>query len=141
MLKIVRLIRNIHSNTIIIVDDYECYYIYDNDTYIISYLTNLSIKMTENSMFVRNKINYLNYLLKILRNNSINCIVVSKIQGYNIEYECIFDNNNYQKFMKKGRLVYKRKKEIIKLMNRLKLDMLSNKNKINDIKDLIINYV
>ena len=87
MLKIVRLIRKIHSNTIIIVDDYECYYIYDNDTYIISYLTNLSIKMTENSMFVRNKINYLNYLLKILRNNSINCIVVSKIQGYNNKYK------------------------------------------------------
>lgn len=31
-------------DTVIIVDNYEDYYVYDNDVYIVSYLTNLSIK-------------------------------------------------------------------------------------------------
>lgn len=128
-------------DTVIIVDNYEDYYVYDNDVYIVSYLTNLSVKKSKNNTYLRNNINYLNYLIKILRENNVNFIVVSKRHGYNVSYECIFDNNNYQKIMKKARLVYKRKNEIIKIKNKLKLNILNNKEKIRDVKELIISYV
>ena len=141
MLKTIRLIRKLHMDTVIIVDNYEDYYVYDNDTYIVSYLTNLAVKKSKNNMYLRNNINYLNFLIKILRENNVNFIVVSKRHGYNVSYECIFSNNNYNKIMKKGRLVYKRKKEIIKIKNKLKLDILNSKEKIKDIKELIIDYV
>lgn len=141
MLKTVRLIKKIHLDAIIIVDNYKDYYVYDNDAYIVSYLTNLSVKKSENNIFIKNSINYLHYLIKILRDNNVNCIVVSRRHGYDVLYECVFDNNNYQKFMKKGRLVHKRKQEIIKIKSKLKLDILKNENKIKNIKDMIIGYV
>ena len=62
-------------DTVIIVDNYEDYYVYDNDVYIVSYLTNLSIKKSKNNIYLRNNINYLNYLIKILKDNNVNCIV------------------------------------------------------------------
>ena len=37
MLKTIGLIRKLHLDTIIIVDDYKDYYIYDDDVYIINY--------------------------------------------------------------------------------------------------------
>ena len=37
MHKIVNLIRGLHPNTIIIVDDYQHYYLYDRDAYIVYY--------------------------------------------------------------------------------------------------------
>lgn len=139
MLKTIGLIRKLHLDTIIIVDDYKDYYIYDDVVYIINYLIGFSIKKHRNIMYLKNKIEYLNYLIKILKDNNVNCIVLSKRHGYNVEYEHIFDNNNYQKIMKKGRLVYKRKKEIVK--NKLKLDILNNEIKIKNIKDMIVGYV
>ena len=128
-------------DTVIIVDNYDDYYVYDNDVYIVSYLTNLSIKKSSNNIYLKNKIEYLNYLIKILKDNNVNCIVLLKRHGYNVSDECVFDDNSYQKFMKKGRLVYKRKKEIIKIKNKLKLNILNNENKIKVIKDLIVDYV
>ena len=80
-------------------------------------------------------------MIKVLKDNNVNCIVLSKRHGYNVGYEHIFDNNNYQKIMKKGRLVYKRKKEIVKIKNKLKLDILNNEIKIKNIKNMIIGYV
>lgn len=141
MLRTIRLIRKLHLDTIIIVDDYKDYYSYDDDTYIVSYLTNLSIKKTNNNIYLKNRIEYLNYLIKVLKDNNVNCIVLSKRHGYNVEYKCVFDNNNYQKFMKKGRLIYIRKNELIKIRSKLKLDILSNENKIKNIKDMIVGYV
>ena len=141
MYKIVNLIRQLYENTVIIVDDYDNYYIYDRDVYVVYYLTRFTIKKYKNTKFIKNNIDYLNYLIKILRDNNINYVVLVKRFGYNVDYEYSFNNNNYISYYKKGKLIYKRIKDIDNIRVKLKLNILDNKEKINEIKRLVDSYV
>ena len=137
MLKIVNLIKKIHSDTIVIVDDYDNYYVYGRDCYIVYYLINLSIKRYKNSLFIRNKIDYINYLVDNLNKNKVNYIVVVKRFGYNVDVSNSFINNNYSKYLNKGKLLYKRSNDIKYINSKLRLDVINNRDKIKRIKELI----
>ena len=137
MLNVIRLIRNLHSDTVIIVDDYKNYYIYDNDVFVVYYLLNFSIKKYNGNMFIRNDLNYLHYLISKLRENNINYIVVVKRCGYNVEQQVSFDNNNYKTFWLKGRLYHKRRKVINDIVSKLKIDVFKNRDKISLIRKMI----
>ena len=141
MYKIVNLIRQLYENTVIIVDDYDNYYIYDRDVYVVYYLTRFTIKKYKNTKFIKNNIDYLNYLIKILRDNNINYVVLVKRFGYNVDMISCFNNNNYISYYKKGKLIYKRIKDIDNIRVKLKLNILDNKEKINEIKRLVDSYV
>ena len=141
MYKIVNLIRQLYENTVIIVDDYDNYYIYDRDLYVVYYFTRFTIKKYKNIKFIKNNIDYLNYLIKILRDNNINYVVLVKRFGYNVDYEYSFNNNNYISYYKKGKLIYKRIKDIDNIRVKLKSNILDNKEKINEIKRLVDSYV
>lgn len=137
MLKIVNLIKKIHSDTIVIVDDYDNYYVYGRDCYIVYYLINLSIKRYKNSLFIRNKIDYINYLVDNLNKNKVNYIVVVKRFGYNVDVSNSFIDNNYSKYLNKGKLLYKRSNDIKYINSKLRLDVINNRDKIKRIKELI----
>ena len=141
MYKIVNLIRQLYENTVIIVDDYDNYYIYDRDVYVVYYLTRFTIKKYKNTKLIKNKIDYLNYLIKILRDKNINYVVLVKRFGYNVDMKSCFNNNNYISYYKKGKLIYKRIKDIDNIRVKLKLNILDNKEKINEIKRLVDSYV
>lgn len=137
MLKIVNLIKKIHSDTIVIFDDYDNYYVYGRDCYIVYYLINLSIKRYKNSLFIRNKIDYINYLVDNLNKNKVNYIVVVKRFGYNVDVSNSFIDNNYSKYLNKGKLLYKRSNDIKYINSKLRLDVINNRDKIKRIKELI----
>ena len=137
MLKIVNLIKKIHSDTIVIVDDYDNYYVYGRDCYIVYYLINLSIKRYKNSLFIRNQIDYINYLVDNLNKNKVNYIVVVKRFGYNVDVSNSFIDNNYSKYLNKGKLLYKRSNDIKYINSKLRLDVINNRDKIKRIKELI----
>ena len=137
MLKIVNLIKKIHSDTIVIVDDYDNYYVYGRDCYIVYYLINLSVKRYKNSLFIRNKIDYINYLVDNLNKNKVNYIVVVKRFGYNVDVSNSFINNNYSKYLNKGKIKYKRIKDIKYISSKLRLDVINNRDKIKRIKEII----
>ena len=137
MLKIVNLIKRIHSDTVVIVDDYDNYYVYGRDCYIVYYLINLSVKRYKNSLFIRNKIDYINYLVDNLNKNKVNYIVVVKRFGYNVDVSNSFIDNNYSKYLNKGKLLYKRSNDIKYINSKLRLDIINNRDKIKRIKELI----
>ena len=137
MLKIVNLIKKIHSDTIVIVDDYDNYYVYGRDCYIVYYLINLSIKRYKNSLFIRNKIDYINYLVDNLNKNKVNYIVVVKRFGYNVDVSNSFIDNNYSKYLNKGKLLYKRSNDIKYISGKLRLNIISNRDKIKRVKEII----
>ena len=137
MLKIVNLIKKIHSDTIVIVDDYDNYYVYGRDCYIVYYLINLSIKRYKNSLFIRNKIDYINYLVDNLNKNKVNYIVVVKRFGYNVDVSNSFIDNNYSKYLNKGKLLYKRSNDIKYISSKLRLNIISNRDKIKRVKEII----
>lgn len=73
--------KKIHLDTIVIVDDYKNYYIYD-DAYIISYLINLSMKKTKNNIYLKICLLKIEEELSKLRlsvNNKIRNIRIMKI--------------------------------------------------------------
>jgi hypothetical protein len=137
MLKVVNLIREIHVDTIIIVDDYDNYYVYGSDCYIVYYLIDLSIKRYRNSLFIKNKIEYINYLIDKLNKNNVNYIVVVKRFGYNVDASNSFIDNNYSKYLNKGKIKYKRIKDIKYISSKLRLDIINNRDKIKRIKEII----
>lgn len=137
MQKTVNLIRRLHSNTIIIVDDYRYYYIYDRDAYIVYYLLGLSIKKYKGNKFIRNNIKYLNFLISKLKENQVSYVVVIKRIGYNVDLECKFINNNYIRYYNKGKLLYKRINEINSIKAKLKLNVFDNIEKISEIKRIV----
>lgn len=137
MLKIVNLIRKLHPDTVVIVDDYDNYYVYGGDCYIVYYLINLSIKRYKNSLFIRNKIDYINYLVDNLNKNRVNYMVVVKRFGYEVESSNSFIDNNYSKDLNKGKLLYKRGNDIKYIGSKLRLDIINNRDKIKRIKEII----
>ena len=140
MFKVVKLIRPLYVDAIIIIDNYDSYYIYGRDVYIVYYLLKLSIKGTGKFKFIKNNIDYLNYLIAKLKEYQINYVVLVKRWGYNVDVEGIFNCNNYNKFYIKGKLVYKRSKDVMQIRNMLRVNILDNKDKIEKIKRLIDSY-
>lgn len=119
-----------------IIDDYQCYYVYDRDCYVVFYLSKLLIKGKE-SKFIKNSINYLNYLVDILRKNHVDYFVLSKRQGYSIVESNFFSDNAYKKYYRKGKFVFSRLKEILFIRNKLRCKMLENQDSIKRIKEYI----
>lgn len=137
MPKVVDLIRKIYPYTVIIVDDYQYYYIYDRDAYIVYYLLDLSIKKYKDNKFIRNKIEYLNFLISKLKENQISYVVVVKRMGYNVDLEYEFTNENYIRYYNKGKLLYKRTDEINSIKAKLKVNIFDNVEKIKRIKRIV----
>lgn len=137
MHKIVNLIRGLHPNTIIIVDDYQHYYLYDRDVYIVYYLLGLSIKKYKGNIFIRNNIEYLNYLISKLKENQVGYVVVVKRMGYNVSLEDDFINDNYLKYYNKGKLFYNRINQINTIKAKLKINIFDNREKIKKLKRIV----
>ncbi|MGN1028629.1 MAG: hypothetical protein ACI4P7_00895 [Bacilli bacterium] len=141
MLQVISLIRKLHPNTVIIVDDYDYYYLYARDIYIVYYLLGFSVKKYKGNLFMKDNIQYLNYLISKLRQVHINYLVVVKRWGYNVDIREDFLDNSYLKYFQKGKLVFKRKKQIDGIYSKLQKNILGNKNKIMKIKEFIDSYV
>ena len=130
-------IREINPDTIIIYKDNSKYTIYYKDVFILYTLLGFSFYRINNifEMYIDKR--YLNYVLKILNTNHISYMIVDKINQYHIVKKSIFiDTKNYEKYYLKGRMLYKRRKQINKIIVILKNNYIS-KTKLKEIHYLL----
>ena len=67
-------------------------------------------------------------------------MVLIKRQSYNVSDSMFYDNNRYSYYYHKGKIKYKRCKDIDYIIRKFRCNILDNKIKIKDIKELIDNY-
>ena len=130
-------IRKINPDTVIIYKDNSKYTIYYKDVFILYALLRFCFYRINNifEMYIDKR--YLNYVLKILSTNHISYMIVDKINQYHIVKKSIFiDTKNYEKYYLKGRMLYKRRKQINKIIVILKNNYIS-KNKLKEIHYLL----
>ena len=130
-------IRKINPDTVIIYKDNSKYTIYYKDVFILYALLRFGFYRINNifEMYIDKR--YLNYVLKILSTNHISYLIVDNINQYHIVKKSIFiDTKNYEKYYLKGRMLYKRRKQINKIIVILKNNYIS-KNKLKEIHYLL----
>lgn len=119
----------LHPNTVLIIDDYDKYYVYDKDCYVIYQILNFDIKGRKN-LFIWNRIEYLSYLVKKLKEQKIDYKVLCKRHGYEIVDEGCFFDNQYSRFLKNGKLCYKRKQKINQIYHQFNYSLKRNPEKV-----------
>ena len=129
---VLKIVRKLHPNTVIIIDDYDKYYIYDKDCYIIYKIFNFDIHGKKN-IFITNRIKYLPYLLNKLNEEKIDYKVLCKRHGYEIVDEGCFSDNRYSSFLKNGKFCYKRKQKINQIYHQLNYLLKNNPEKVIDL--------
>lgn len=128
--------KKVHPDTVLIIDNYDCYTICSDDCYVVYYLCKFSIKGNKFKL-ISNKITYLNYLVGRLEENHVNFMVLIKRHGYNVESSTQFLDNTYDKFCSKGKLVYKREQKVTYIKRQLCCRILEHEGVIKRIKELI----
>lgn len=130
-------IRKINPDTVIIYKDNSKYTIYYKDVFILYALLRFCFYRINNifEMYIDKR--YLNYVLKTLNTNHISYMIVDKINQYHIVKKSIFiDTKNYEKYYLKGRMLYKRRKQINKIIATLRNNNIS-KTKLKEIYYLL----
>lgn len=131
---LLKIIRKIHPEYLIVIVDYNKFRIYNEDAYIPNYLFKYDLHKLKYYQFIINKIENLNYLKYHLNKLNINYLILDKHDGYNVLFENTFNNNQYLTYLKKSKIYYKRMR-IIKKIRKLK-----DFYKINLIKELVNSY-
>lgn len=123
----VKNIKQIHKEDIVLVKIGKFFYCYGKDAYIISYFFNSKLKILENNIYSCGfPSQALNKVISKLENNKVNYIISDRRNNYEIEEEENFKNlNKYEEFYEKA------KKEIaLKLrIEKINLYLLGNINK------------
>ena len=131
-----KFIHTIHKMQVIVYKKNKDYYVIDNDIYILRSLLNFSYCYKNNRRVIFIDSDYINYVLKYLREYYVSYVVININYGYDrlLEYKVI--NNRYNFYYMKGKRIVKnerRVKYIIDMLNRTKnLELLKE-------VDLIIN--
>ena len=130
--QVLKMGRELHPNAVLIVDDYDKYYVYDKDCYVIYRILNFDSKGKKN-LFIWNRIDYLPYLVKKLKEQKIDYKVLCKRHGYEIVDEGCFSDNRYSSFLKNGKFCYKRKQKINQIYHQLNYLLKNNPEKVIDL--------
>ena len=129
--RLLKIIRSVHSDCVIIIIDYNKFRIYNEDAYISSYLFKYRICKLKYYDFIINKVEYLNYVKYNLRKLKINYIILDKHDGYNVIDKYIDSINNYLVYLKRSKIYDKR----INIINKIK--RIKDINKIMRIEKVI----
>lgn len=113
----------IHREQVIIYKKYNKYYVIDNDVYILRSLINYKncYKGGRKVIFIDN--NYLNYVLKKLRDGNIGYVIININYGYDRLLDYKINNSKYSYYYKKGKRLIKNEKKVkhvIDILNRTK---------------------
>ena len=131
-----KFIHTIHKMQVIVYKKNKDYYVIDNDIYTLRSLLNFRYCYKNNRSVIFIDSDYINYVLKYLRDYSINYVVININYGYDrvLEYKGI--NNRYNFYYKKGKRIVKNERKVKYIV-----DILNRYKDINLLKevDLIIN--
>lgn len=130
--KINKILQDIHKDKLIFYIKYNTVYVIDSSIYVLKGLLKFKycLKNGRKVIFISN--NYLNYLLKVLRDNNVSHILIRINYGYNKVFEYVAENNMYKFYYKKGKRIVKNELKIDKLLQRLETN-----NNLDNIKKAI----
>lgn len=112
-------LQNIHLEHLIIYKKDDNFYVIDNGVYILKAIGfNYCLKNNRRIIFIDK--NYLNYIIKKLRDNNISFLLIDIGYQYNRINEYDDLNNKYKFYNKLGRRLIKREKKINKIIDMLK---------------------
>ena len=100
---IVKKIKLVHSNCMVLVKIGNFYHVFSKDAYIISYLLNYRIKLMENVPCCAFPVVSLRKVEAILENNKIDYLIVDKRNNYEVEeQQWNKKDNRYERVFKKA---------------------------------------
>lgn len=136
---IIKTIKSIHPDSIILVKVGKFYNVYGKDSYILSYFFNYKLKELEGIVSCGFPIESINKIMAKLENKKINYLIVDRRNNYDVDEFC--DNKNLNTYNQ----IYERAKQYIDSKNRADriyqylIHNLNNKKLINQMEKVIIN--
>lgn len=133
IVNMVRTIKEIHPEDIVLVKIGSFYYAYGKDSYILSYLFSYQLKKIENIYNCAFPIRSLNKIIATLENKKINYIGVDRRNNYEVDFQ--FDNKNLNKYDE----IFEKAKKHVSIQNRInEINNYLNENaNQNNIKEII----
>ena len=113
IINIVKTIKQIHPNDIILVKVGKFYYAYGKDSYIMSYIFGYKLKKIDNISSCGFPNNSLNRIIAKLEENRVNYIIVDRRNNYEIDEA--FDNKNLNNYIK----IFEKAKKYVNYKNRI----------------------
>lgn len=138
ILNIVKTVKQVCKNYVVLVEIRTFYYCYGKDTFIINYLEKYKIKILENNIYSCSfpKTAY-NKIITQLENKRINYIVLDRRNNYEEQESNNYKNlNNYEKYYELGKAENAIKIRIEKITNYLNTHK-NEKELISQIESLI----
>ena len=142
IITVVKTVKEIHTDSVILIKIGKFYNIYGKDAYIISYLFVYAIKEVEGIKTCGFPSTSFNKVIAKLENNKINYMVLDRRNNYDIDLK--YDNNNlnnYIRYFEKAKK-YVNYKIRIDNVNKFMLDNINKKdfkNIITKVENIIIN--
>ena len=129
-------IRSIDPSAVVIYKDKNKYFVTSKDVFVLFGLCRFRFYRISNTFEIEISKRYLNYSIKQLQIANISYIIVDKINQYHLIKKEKFQNNKYQYYYLKGRRLYKRRKQINKLLKNISMN-LKEEEKIKEIYYLL----
>ena len=121
VLTIIKTIKSIHPESIVLVKIGKFYNVYGRDSYIMSYLIGYKLKEIENISTCGFPVDSINKVMAKLENTKINYLLIDRRNNYDVDK--ISDNKNLNTYIK----TYEKAKEYINAKNRVNKIYNSNK--------------
>ena len=141
VVNIVKAIKQIHPEYIVLIKIGKFYYSYSKDAYIVSYIFNYKLKIVEENIRVcAFPVFILNKIMAKLEENKINYIVIDRRNNYEVDEK--YDNGNLNKYnfyLEKSKRYINQKIRIEEIYNYLVYNIEKNENNklIKEIESLI----
>lgn len=113
IITVVKAIKSIHVDSIILIKVGKFYHVYGRDSYILSYLFGYSLKQNQGISFCGFPVESINKIMAKLEQRKINFLTVDRRNNYDVEQ--IIDNKNLNTY----NVVYKKAKEYINSKQRV----------------------
>ena len=138
---VIKVIKEIHPERIILVKIGTFYHQYGRDAYIMSYLFGYQIKIIDKNLYTCGfPKSALNKILSKLEENSISYMIINKSENYEVQEEMEFKNKNkYMEMYNKAYKYISKKNKIDTIYNYL-LDNINDiniKEKLNKIEEIL----
>ena len=139
IITIVKTIKSIHPDSVVLVKVGKFYNVYGRDSYIISYLFGYKLKKIENVSTCGFPVESINKVMAKLENKKINYLMVDRRNNYDVDEES--DNKNLNTYNK----IYEKAKEYVNAKNRVNkiyqylLHNLNDKKLIGEVEKVVAN--
>ena len=141
VVNIVKAIKQIHPEYIVLIKIGKFYYSYSKDAYIVSYIFNYKLKIVEENIRVcAFPVFILNKIMAKLEENKINYIVIDRRNNYEVDEKIDNGNlNKYNFYLEKSKRYINQKSRIEEIYNYLVYNIEKNENNklIKEIESLI----